>query len=109
MNFNTSLQSLAEAAAMTDDIENTYLTIDSAASTYATQATLTNDYPTTTAALAMADSARMYAENLVEVCHLAITLDHARQQPPFHVYPHPLTHLPPPPQHHTCHLAITAV
>jgi hypothetical protein len=109
MNFNTSLQSLAEAAAMTDDIENTYLTIDSAASTYATQATLTNDYPTTTAALAMADSARMYAENLVEVGHLAITLDHARQQPPFHVYLHPLTHLPPRPHHHTCHLAITAV
>jgi len=78
MDFNESLQSLAEAAAMTIDVEDTYLPISTAAATYATQDTLTNDYPTTTAALAMADSARLYAENLVEVCHLAITLDHAR-------------------------------
>jgi hypothetical protein len=109
MDFNESLQSLAEAAAMTIDVENTYLPISTAAATYATQDTLTNDYPTTTAALAMADSARLYAEDLVEVCHLAITLDYARQQPPFHVHPHPLTHHALPPQHHTCHLAITTV
>ena len=67
MDLNTSLMSVANAAAMSDDVEAMYLSQDAAASTYATQATVSTNYPTITQATAMADSVREYAETLVEV------------------------------------------
>ena len=66
MDLNSSLFSLANAAAMQDDVEANYVTQSAAASMYVTQATLSN-YATVTQATAMADSVRTYAETLVEV------------------------------------------
>lgn len=66
MDLNSSLFSLANAAAMQDDVEANYVTQSAAASMYVTQATLSN-YATITQATAMAASVRTYAETLVEV------------------------------------------
>jgi hypothetical protein len=97
--LSTGLSSLADAAAMADDVENTYLTITAAQSTYATQATLNSNYPTNTAVIAMADSVREYASNIVEVNKNLSSIPSSPSHLPFfswgsiNISPHPISPL----------------